>query len=281
MLRNLFSLEISENSFIMTEYSDRCYFEQSWRHMSDSYSKFTIATWGSLLAHELVYFLMCTPGFMLQFIPTMQKLKIQQDKPETLENQWKCLKFIFFSHVFIQLPMICTIFTYTEIMDISFDYETIPPWYKLCLKSFVCLLIEDSWHYFFHRFLLHGALYKQVHKIHHNFHAPFGLAAEYAHPVEIILLSGGFFLGIVLFCDHLIFMWVWMCLRLLVVVDAHTGYNHWQPLHILPFYGGAHFHDFHHRTFDGNFASTFTYLDKLFGTDRQYRNFYKELEMKE
>lgn len=265
----------------VTDFSDRGYFEQSWRHMTDNYSKFAIATWGSLLAHEIAYFLISAPGFLFQFIPAMRSYKIQQDKPETWDNQWKCLKLIFFSHFFIQLPMISLTFTYTEIMDIPFSYNQIPLWYQLLLKAFVCLLIEDSWHYFFHRMLHRGALYKHIHKIHHNFQAPFGIAAEYAHPIETVVLGGGFFIGIILFCDHMIFMWIWMCLRVLEAVDAHTGYSHWQPLHLLPFYGGAHFHDFHHRNFVGNYASTFTYLDSLFGTDHQYRKFYSESTQKE
>ena len=269
---------VSENLISLSDFSDRSYFEQSWRHMTDNYSKFAIATWGSLFAHEFAYFIFSVPGFLFQFIPAMQKLKIQQEKQETWENQWKCFKLILFSHFFIQLPMISATFTYTEIMGIPYEYELIPPWYKLIIKALICLVLEDLWHYFFHRILHHGAFYKHIHKIHHNFQAPFGLAAEYAHPIETVVLGGGFFIGLILFTDHLIFMWIWMALRVLEAVDAHSGYNHWQPLHLLPFYGGAHFHDFHHRIFVGNFASTFTYLDRLFGTDHQYRLFYRKLD---
>lgn len=50
----------------------------AWNHMLQNYSKFQIATWGSLIVHELVYFLFCLPGFIFQFIPFMQRYKIQQ-----------------------------------------------------------------------------------------------------------------------------------------------------------------------------------------------------------
>ena len=33
----------------------------------------------------------------------------------------------------------------------------------------VCLVIEDTWHYFFHRALHDKRIYKYIHKIHHNF----------------------------------------------------------------------------------------------------------------
>lgn len=50
----------------------------AWDYMLNNYTKFQIATWGSLIVHELIYFLFCLPGFIFQFIPFMQKYKIQQ-----------------------------------------------------------------------------------------------------------------------------------------------------------------------------------------------------------
>lgn len=51
--------------------------KHAWNHMLQNYSKFQIATWGSLIVHELIYFLFCLPGFIFQFLPFMQKYKIQ------------------------------------------------------------------------------------------------------------------------------------------------------------------------------------------------------------
>lgn len=53
-------------------------FKYAWNYMLDNFTKFQIATWGSLLVHEGVYFLFCLPGFIFQFIPAMQKYKIQK-----------------------------------------------------------------------------------------------------------------------------------------------------------------------------------------------------------
>ena len=49
-----------------------------------------------------------------------------------------------------------------------------------------CLVVEDTWHYWMHRLLHHHSIYKYVHKVHHHFQAPFGMVAEYAHPVETV-----------------------------------------------------------------------------------------------
>ncbi len=44
---------------------------------------------------------------------------------------------------------------------------------------------------------------------------------------------------------------------------------------------GARFHDFHHYNFHGNYSSTFTWWDKLCGTDIQYKEFCaKQKELK-
>ena len=64
--------------------------------MTDNYTRFTIAMWFSLVLHEvgfflsprflmlrklflqLVYFGLCAPGFLAQFLPFMQRYKVQQ-----------------------------------------------------------------------------------------------------------------------------------------------------------------------------------------------------------
>ena len=44
---------------------------------------------------------------------------------------------------------------------------------------------------------------------------------------------------------------------------------------------GAEFHDFHHYNFVGNYASTFTWWDKIFGTDQQYKEYRAKLILQE
>ena len=70
---------------------------------------------------------------------------------------------------------------------------------------------------------------RYIHKQHHKFAAPFGLAAEYAHPVETVVLGVGFFLGPLFWCLfqelHVFTMAIWLAVRLIQVVDAHSGYD--------------------------------------------------------
>ncbi|XP_064418105.1 methylsterol monooxygenase 1 [Latimeria chalumnae] len=257
-------------------------FQNAWNYMLDSYTKFQIATWGSLIVHEFIYFLFCLPGFIFQFIPFMQKYKIQQDKPETWEKQWKCFKVLLFNHFCIQLPMICGTYYFTEYFNIPYDWESMPRWYILLAQCFGCAIVEDTWHYFLHRILHHKRIYKYIHKVHHEFTSPFGMQAEYAHPLETIILGAGFFIGIMIFCNHLILLWAWVIFRLMETIDVHSGYDvPLNPLHFIPFYAGARFHDFHHMNFVGNYASTFTWWDKLLGTDFQFNAYAQKVKREE
>ena len=103
-------------------------------------------------------------------------------------------------------------------------------------------VLEDTWHYWFHRGLHYGVFYKYIHKQHHRYAAPFGLAAEYAHPVEVALLGLGT-VGIpIVWCLitgnlHLFTVSIWIILRLFQAVDAHSGYEFpWSLHNFLPFW---------------------------------------------
>ncbi|KAB1282553.1 Methylsterol monooxygenase 1 [Camelus dromedarius] len=211
-------------------------FKNAWNYMLNNYTKFQIATWGSLIVHEFLYFFFCLPGFLFQFIPYMKKYKIQKDKPETWENQWKCFKVLLFNHFCIQLPLICGTYYFTEYFNIPYDWERMPRWYMLLARCFGCAVIEDTWHYFLHRLLHHKRIYKYIHKIHHEFQTMYH------------------FLG----------------------YDIPLN-----PLNLIPFYAGSRHHDFHHMNFIGNYASTFTWWDRIFGTDSQYVAYNERMKQAE
>lgn len=64
-------------------------FKNAWNYMLNNYTKFQIATWGSLIVHEVLYFLFCLPGFLFQFIPYMKKYKIQ--KVSIMDLHWSII----------------------------------------------------------------------------------------------------------------------------------------------------------------------------------------------
>jgi methylsterol monooxygenase len=114
------------------------------------------------------------------------------------------------------------------------------------------LVVEDAWHYFGHRLFHYPYLYKRIHKRHHFYAAPFGLAAEYAHPIETLVLGTGTVCGPLAYCwwsggnMHILTMvrcpprlgkadraqpsfrrsqYVWIALRLFQAIDSHSGYD--------------------------------------------------------
>lgn len=72
-----------------------------------------------------------------------------------------------------------------------------------------------------------------------RFATPFGLTSEYAHPAEILMLGFGTIIGPALTGPHLFTLWLWVSLRVMETVEAHSGYDFpWSPSKFLPLYGG-------------------------------------------
>jgi len=252
------------------------HFKHAWESMTDRYTEYQIATYGSLLVQVVFYFGTALPGFLFQFASFMKRYKVQVNKQHTLAEQWVCLRQVLVSKTMIYLPLIIGLFYAVHFFGIQmpYDYATMPTWYAMIPKMFFCLFCEDMWHYFLHRALHHKSIYGRVHKIHHTYNVPFGMAAEFAHPIETIVLGIGFFFPLPFVCNHLYVFWCWLAVRMVQTTDVHSGFDVWwlNPLYLIPGYGGVRFHDFHHSYFNANYASTFVWWDWMFGTDKPYRS---------
>jgi len=154
----------------------------------------------------------------------------------------------------------------------------LPPVRDLAWQLPAFFVIEDFYFYWVHRGLHHKSVYKYVHKVHHEHKHPFGIAAEYAHPVETFILGIGTLLGPLFFAKHMITLWAWLLVRLWETVEDHSGYDlPFNPTNLIPFWGGAVHHDYHHKTFEGPYSSIFTWCDWIFGTDAGFRAQQKKL----
>lgn len=160
------------------------------------------------------------------------------------------------------------------------------------------MFYEDLHHYIVHRMLHWPSLYKWIHKIHHENSAPYGLASEYAHPLETLFTGCGtvigpvvyqsvillFFNGNKAYSTHMITLLTWCALRIFQTIDAHSGYDFpWSVHNIIPFWAGAEHHDYHHMNRGANYASSFRWWDRIFGTDalfHAYRNEQKQARIK-
>jgi len=112
------------------------------------------------------------------------------------------------------------------------------------------------------------SLYKHVHKIHHEWQSPIGMAAIYCHWLEhvvcnlIPLVAGPFILG-----THAATLWTWITFGLFTTVSHHSGYH-------FPWMVSSEFHDYHHLKFTQNFG-VLGIMDTLFGTNSKFRASYQ------
>lgn len=111
------------------------------------------------------------------------------------------------------------------------------------------------------------AAYALVHRQHHEFSAPFALAAVYAHPLEHLLSNVlPISAGPLLMRSHPFTGCLWACLAIFSTCGAHSGYN-------IPGLTRAPFHDWHHEAYTENFGvlGAFLGLDALLGTSARFR----------
>jgi methylsterol monooxygenase len=246
----------------------------------------------SFVMHEVVYFGRSLPWIVIDLLPSVfHKYKIQGHKLPTAAEQWQCAMVVLFSHFTVELPQIWYVVTPSALMlrdtNIShrffhpmaqfFGLSTtvpFPAWWKMAYQIAIFFVLEDAWHYWTHR-MMHESkfLYKNVHKIHHKYSAPFGLAAEYASPIEVMVLGFGTVSAPILYCAitkdlHILTMYLWIVFRLFQAIDAHSGYEFpWSLHHFLPFWAGAEHHDVHHEKFVGNYSSSFRWWDYWMSTE--------------
>ncbi|KAJ8415442.1 hypothetical protein AAFF_G00424220 [Aldrovandia affinis] len=186
------------------------------------------------------------------------------EEPVCLRRWFDCVLRIFWNYLLCILPA-------TALLQ-RLRTPVLPASAPTCAQALweitLCLLLFDTlfffWHIVMHRVLW---LYRQIHRAHHQNQETFALVAQDASWAELlslqmIALSSAALVGCHPLSEaffHLLNMWL--------AVEDHCGYDFPWALHrILPFFGGAPFHQLHHEVFRGNFAPYFKHWDKLFGT---------------
>lgn len=151
----------------------------------------------------------------------------------------------------------------------------LPSIYEIVAQLAVYFVVEDYTNYWIHRILHCKWGYDKIHKVHHEYTAPIGFAAPYAHWAEVLILGIPSFLGPAMVPGHMITFWLWIAMRQIEAIETHSGYEFpWTLTKYIPFYGGADYHDYHHYVggqSQSNFSSVFTYCDYIYGTDKGYR----------
>ncbi|GEM_PF-1397893 len=123
-----------------------------------------------------------------------------------------------------------------------------------------------AWFYASHRFLHRPWWMKRVHRVHHEFRTTEAMASEYAHWVEFTVGNFGTLgCGVVLLAPSLPAIYVYTVVAITTVLVHHSGYA-------LPWASWSVHHDWHHFRYKECFG-TLGVLDKLLGTDEEFRTF--------
>lgn len=141
-----------------------------------------------------------------------------------------------------------------------------PPYSERAWMLVAHLLVNEVLFYYAHRALHAPHLYRRIHRVHHEFTAPFALAALYAHPLEFVVADLiPFTAGFVVFRPHLFFVFMWIVGACLGTQTHHSGYR--MPW-VAAFDKNPDFHDLHHRCFRCCYGSM-GWLDAFHGTDNR------------
>lgn len=251
--------------------------ENAWRTLTSTVSEYHLKTTVTFVIHELFYWGSYLPFLFADYIPYCKRWKIQPDKPITPSVHSNCIRRVVANHFLLVLPIILLTHPLFDLMGAQHTVETLPPLHIVAMQVAIFFAIEDLVFYYGHRLLHTPYLYRTVHIVHHEHAAPFGLAAEYAHPVEVMFLGMATVAGPAIFGPHLFTLYIYLALRCMQTVECHSGYDFpWSPNRWIPLYGGAKFHDHHHRIHSGNYSSTFIWADRLYNTDSAYQIWKKK-----
>jgi len=257
------------------------YFERLWGASGDFWQSrwktvhslfggdsFLLTVYGTSLVTNLVFwgfnalFICCDitgkPQWMLQY--KIQEANMPVDRKKLL----RAVKYVLFNHTVIGLLVSYVLYPVYMWRGCSTGLE-LPSFHWVLFEITIFTLVEEVGFYYSHRMFHHPSIYKYIHKQHHEWTAPIGIVAVYAHPVEHLVSNlGPIVAGPLLMGSHLATVWLWFSIALMSTIISHSGYH-------LPLLPSPEAHDFHHLKFTNNFG-VLGVLDRLHGTDVMFRN---------
>ncbi|XP_052230042.1 fatty acid hydroxylase domain-containing protein 2-like isoform X2 [Dreissena polymorpha] len=196
------------------------------------------------------------PRWMLKF-----KTQPGRNQPVDMKDLTRLLRQLTVNYITVGLPYGVIHYVLHKLRgnDVTF---TLPAASEFIVHLALCLIMEEITFYYAHRLFHTSVLYRRIHKVHHEWTAPIGLGAVYAHPLEfafgniLTIASGPLVAGA---CQVTTLAWFTMATA--VTIIHHSGYH-------LPLLPSPEFHDYHHLKFTGNYG-LLGILDKLHGTLNQ------------
>jgi sterol desaturase/sphingolipid hydroxylase (fatty acid hydroxylase superfamily) len=135
-----------------------------------------------------------------------------------------------------------------------------PTLWDTVVAAGAAMLMTDLLYWAWHRLLHTDLLWRRVHYVHHEVTAP-GKVSDtyYEHPLEFFVGSTLTLLPLAVLPMHVAGLFLAVFLQALLGVAHHAGRD-------LPAALSARGHDLHHERCAGNYAQSFSLVDRLFGT---------------
>jgi len=240
----------------LTNNSNSRYIDRLWGYLLQTYDSIDLTLGGALAIHTFTYWGAGLSLLMFEYgVPTIAgRYKTQPNQTVTARQLFKLLKRVIFNQILLAAGYFVIRKFRPKKLEDQLDKQCLrpPPSYqRICADYIFNLGVFEVVFYCLHRTLHDLRWYKYVHKIHHEFKAPIGLAAEYAHIIELVLsniVPGA--VGPAITNAHPISTYIWLFGSLVQTCFHHSGL-------MLPFYplnSWTIAHDWHHAAFTDQFG---------------------------